>query len=158
VTDYVNIAILDAKLQLRDATPIRDEGMLEGLLQADLAGGGQSTWCEMLRRPDGHLPGAGQYLAIGMNARGEPIWKYDMPVGALQTVEPIIVGRVLPGTASQWLLPGCDGSIHILAADGTLIDRFNYGAQINGLATTEMDGKPVLLISSANAVEALRVE
>jgi hypothetical protein len=93
-----------------------------------------------------------------MNVRGETIWKYELPFGSIRTVEPIIVGRVLPGTASQWILPGCDGSVHILGADGTLIDRFNYGAPINGLATAEIDGKPVLLISSANGVEAFRVE
>ena len=68
------------------------------------------------------------------------------------------MGRLLPGAARQWLLPGSDGSIHVLAADGTLIDRFNYGEQVNGLATVEIDGKPVLLISSANGVEALRAE
>ena len=62
-------------------------------------------------------------------------------------------GRLLPGPARQWLLPGSDGSIHVLAADGTPIDRFNYGEQVTGLATVEIDGKPVLLISSANGVE-----
>ena len=116
------------------------------------------TWCEILRRPDSRQPAAGQYTAIGLNAHGETIWKYELPFGSMRTVEPIVVGRVLPGTAAQWILPGADGSVHVLAADGTLIDRFSYGAQINGLTVTEIDGKPALLISSANAVEALRVE
>ena len=158
VTDGANVAILDPKLQVSDSIKLGGDGVLEGLLQADLAGDGHVTWCELLRRPDARQPVAGQYTAIGLNVRGEAIWKYDMPAGSIRTVEPIVVGRILPGTASQWILPGCDGSVHILSADGTLIDRFNYGAQINGLATVEIDGKPVLLISSANGVEALRVE
>ena len=86
------------------------------------------------------------------------IWKYNLPFGTQQPVEPIVIGRLLPGPARQWLLPGSDGSIHVLAADGTLIDHFNYGEQVTGLATVEIDGKPVLLISSANGVEALRTE
>ena len=55
------------------------------------------------------------------------LWKYALPSGMQQAVESIVVGRLLPGPARQWLLPGSDGSIHVLAADGTLIDRFNYG-------------------------------
>ena len=154
VTDAVNVAILDPKLQVSDSTKLGGDGMLEGLLQADLTGDGRVTWCELLRRLDAGQPAAGQYTAVGLNVHGESIWKYDLPSGSIRTVEPIIVGRVLPGRSSQWVLPGCDGSVHVLGGDGTLIDRFNYGAQINGLATTEIDGKPVLIISSANGVEA----
>jgi hypothetical protein len=158
VTDGATVAILDPKLQVSDSTKLSGEGIIEGLLPGELTGDGRVTWCELLRRPDARQPVAGQYTATGLNFHGEAIWKYDMPFGSIRTVEPIIVGRVLPGTAAQWILPGCDGSVHILAADGTLVDRFNYGAQINGLATVEIDGKPALLISSGNSVEALRVE
>lgn len=158
VTDAGNVAVLDPKLQPSDFNKLASDGILEGLMQADLAGDGRLTWCAVLRRPDASQPAAGQYTAIGLDLRGAPIWKYDLPSGSLRSVEPIVVGRVLPGAASQWLLPGSDGSVHILAADGTLIDRFNYGTPINGLAATEIDGKPALLISSAGGVEALRVE
>ena len=73
---------------------------------------------------------SGQFTALGLNPKGEVLWKYALPSGTQQPVEPIVVGRLLPGTARQWLLPGSDGSIHVLAADGTLIDRFNYGEQV----------------------------
>ncbi len=128
VTDGANVAILDPKLQVSDSTKVAGDGILEGLLPADLAGDGRVTWCELLRRPDASQPAAGQYTAIGLNARGESIWKYELPSGSIRIVEPIVVGRVLRGAASQWILPGCDGSVHILGADGALIDRFNYGA------------------------------
>ena len=54
--------------------------------------------------------------------------------------------------------PGADGSIHILSGDGKPLDRFNYGAALHGLATTDIDGKPALIVASAEGVEALRVE
>jgi hypothetical protein len=152
------VAVLDPKLQPSDFNKLANDGILEGLMQADLAGDGHASWCAVLRRPDAREPAAGKYTAIGLDLRGTPTWKYDMPFGSLRSVEPIVVGRVLPGKASQWLLPGSDGSVHVLAADGTLIDRFNYGTPINGLAAVEIDGKPALLISSAGGVEALRVE
>ncbi|MGD0900645.1 MAG: hypothetical protein ABR915_22665, partial [Thermoguttaceae bacterium] len=57
-----------------------------------------------------------------------------------------------------WILPGCDGSIHFVSADGRPIDRFNYGAILGGLATVMVDGKPVLLVASENGLEALRIE
>jgi hypothetical protein len=61
----------------------------------------------------------------------------------------------LPG---QWILPGPDGSIHFIAADGKPLDKFNYGAALQGLATVEIDGRPVLVVASANGVEAWKVE
>ena len=130
---------------------------LRSLAHADLAGNGRTNWCGIMFVPDPQQT-SGQFTALGLSPSGEVQWKYALPAGTQQAVEPIVVGRLLPGTARQWLLPGSDGSIHVLAADGTLIDRFNYGEQVTGLATVEIDGKPVLLISSANGVEALTVE
>ena len=99
----------------------------------------------MMFVPDASNRPAGNFTALGLNPkrRGDR-GNTTCRSGTQQAVEPIVVGRLLPGTARQWLLPGSDGSIHVLAADGTLIDRFNYGEQVNGLATVEIDGKPVL--------------
>jgi hypothetical protein len=158
ISDANSLAILDATGQLRDAARISGEGILQSLLHADLTGSSQETWCGILQVPDSQQLATGRFSAAGLNLKGEVTWKYDLPFGMQQAVESIVVGRLLPGTARQWLLPGSDGSIHVLAADGTPIDHFNYGSQISGLATVEIDGKPVLLISSANGMEALRVE
>ncbi len=158
VNNARSVAVLDATGHLHDARQIPCDGILQSLVHADLTQSGQETWCGMMYVPDGQQLAAGHFTAVGLNPKGEVIWKYNLPFGTQQPVEPIVVGRVLPGTARQWLLPGSDGSIHVLAADGTLIDRFNYGEPVAGLATVEIDGKPVLLISSANGVEALRAE
>jgi hypothetical protein len=112
----------------------------------------------MIYAPDSRQLASGNFTAVGLNPKGQVTWKYDLPFGMQQAVEPIVVGRLLPGPARQWLLPASDGSIHVLAADGTPLDRFNYGAQVNGLATVEIGGKPVLLVSSPGSLEALGVE
>jgi peroxiredoxin len=157
VNDGNSLATLDAKGQLRDAARIPGGGILRSLVRADLTGSGRENWCGVVFVPDRQQT-SGQFTALGLDPGGEVIWKYALPSGTQQAVESIVVGRLMPGAASQWLLPGSDGSIHVLAADGTLLDRFNYGEQVAGLATVEIDGKPLLLISSASGVEALRVE
>ena len=58
----------------------------------------------------------------------------------------------------HWLLPGPDGSIHVLTADGKPVDKFNYGALLAGLAGTELKGQSVLLVGSEKGVEALKVQ
>ncbi len=168
VSDGNSLAMLDAKGQLRDSARIPGDGILHALVHADLtghpehpvlrvAGRGKDDWCGVVFAPDPQQT-SGQFTALGLTPGGKVLWKYALPSGTQQTVESIVVGRLLPGPELQWFLPGSDGSIHVLAADGTLVDRFNYGEPVTGLATVEIDGKPVLLISSANGVEALRVE
>jgi peroxiredoxin len=156
ISDGNSLAILDATHQVR-APRVLGDGLVQSLVHADLTGKGPETWCGILFVPDRQQT-TGQFTALGLDPGGQVQWQYALPAGAQHAVEPIVVGRVMPGAARQWLLPGSDGSIHVLAADGTLIDRFNYGEQVTGLATLEIDGKPVLVISSASGVEALRVE
>jgi peroxiredoxin len=162
ISDANSLAILDARGQVLDVPKVPGDGFVQYLLHADLTGHGPESWCGILFVPDPQQT-SGQFTALGLSRSGvgasvQVEWRYALPAGAQHAVEPIVVGRLLPGAARQWLLPGSDGSIHVLAADGKLIDRFNYGEQVTGLATVEIEGKPVLLISSANGVEALRVE
>ncbi len=125
--DANNIAILDAKLQPRGSARLPADGVLRGLMHADMSGNGSETWCGVVFLMDPQQT-SGQFTALGLNESGNVQWRYTLPAGTPQVVEPIVVGRVLPGAASQWLLPGSDGSVQILSADGKLIDRFNYGA------------------------------
>ena len=48
----------------------------------------------------------------------------------LRRIASLSGGQVLPDGPRQWLLPAADGSIHVLAANGTLVDRFNYGVRL----------------------------
>ncbi len=160
------LAVLDAKGELRDSITVLN-WPVRSILGADLKGDGQPLWCVLSTSLEGQATSvegrpAGletQPVVLGINLKGDVLWKYSLPKGRhMQPIEPIIAGRLKTGAPGQWLLPGCDGSIHILAADGKPIDQFNYGAVLGGLATAVIDGKPVLLVSSENGLEALRVD
>ncbi|MHB1033358.1 MAG: redoxin domain-containing protein [Pirellulales bacterium] len=144
--------------------PIDDKGVggdeitvpnrfLHTIVAADLDGDGKPEYCAIA----GTALGAD--TAIGLDIQGKELWNYPLPIGVhQQPVERIIAGKLLDGAAGQWVLPGADGSIHIVAADGKPIDQFNYGVALTGVGVAQLDGKPALLVSTAKGVEALRVE
>ena len=103
-------------------------------------------------------PKPAELVALGLDRLGHELWNYALPVGARSTPCTVLsAGRVLADGPGQWLLTGPDGSIHILAADGQPIDHFNYGAELTGIATTEIDGRPVLLVATAHELTAWAV-
>ena len=146
------MALLDAKGEKKGDVAVHN-WRIGSILGADLKGDGQMLWCGLSVNPEG------QTVMLGLTLQGDVLWNYPLPKGnPQQPIEPIIPGRITSEGPGQWILPGCDGSIHVVSADGKPIDRFNYGAIIGGLATLDLDGKPVLLISSESGLEALRVE
>ncbi len=119
----------------------------------DLQGKGQLLWCGLA------MPKLGETIALGLNLQGEELWNYTLPAGVQpQPIEPIIAGKITPQGPGQWLLPGPDGSINIISADGKHLDSFNYGAMLQGLATVEIDGRPAIIVASPNGLEAWKVE
>lgn len=146
------LAVIDAKGQRQGEVMVPGQ-FLHWITAADLNGDGRPQWCGLTTDPRGNN------VAIGLNLQGERLWSYALPEGVhRQPIEPVVAGQLQPGGPRQWLLPGADGSIHILAADGKLLDRFNYGAELTGLATAELDGRPVLMVASSNGLEAWKVE
>ena len=75
-----------------------------------------------------------------------------------EAVEQVVPGRLAVSGPGCWLLPGADGSIHVLDKDGKLIDLFNSGGLLKGLATLVLDGKPVLVVASTQGLEAWQVQ
>jgi len=123
------------------------------IVAGDVDGDGREDLCGLSRNQ------AGVETAIGVSHDYDESWNYPLPFGAHQNpIEPITSGRLLSGAESQWLLAGADGSIHILSADGRPVDRFNYGAELTGLAVAQIDGSPVLLISTRSGVDVWSVE
>lgn len=147
-----SLVILDADGQRQGELRTPDR-MLHWIVAADLRGDGQLAWCAM------SAPKLGENLALGLSLKGEELWKYLLPAGVQpQPIEPIISGRLTREGPGQWILPGPDGSVHVIATDGKLLDKFNAGVALQGLATAELDGRPVLAISSVNGLEAWKVE
>ncbi len=126
--------------------------MFQWVVAADLDGQEPFDLCCLSARD------VGVTEAVGVNLKGEHLWDYPLPQGVHQRpIELIVAGQIKPDGPGQWLLPGADGSIHVIAVDGTPIDKFQYGAALDGLATAKIDGEPVLLVSSVQGVEAFRV-
>jgi len=124
------------------------------LVAADLDQDGNLERCALVVRP-GEGP---RVTAIGLDAELRPVWQYPLPPGVHRTgIERIIPARLSP-TDGGWLLPGADGSIHLLSAKGEPVDQFNYGAAIHGLAATLIDDSPVILIATQQGATAWEFE
>jgi len=145
------LVVLDAKLERVGEVAVGDLGFVQ-IASADLTGNPQPQFCGLI------VPQLGKTVAIGFDAAGQELWQYLLPEGVHERpVEQIVAGR-LAGNTGQWILPGCDGSIHILSPKGELIDRFNYGQLLTGLAVVEHQGRPVLVVATGEGVEAWGVE
>lgn len=125
---------------------------IRSLVAADLDGDGNNELC-------GLSPVAqDRDLLVGLSPAGEELWSYELPSGLHeQPVEMITAGRVV-GDTHQWIVAAADGSIQLLSATGTLVDRFHYGAAVTGLAAAEIDGQPALIVGSTDGLSAWRLE
>jgi hypothetical protein len=107
-------------------------------------------------------PALGKNVAIGFQADGqnlEETWTYSLPDGSHERpIETIVCAHLRDKDSIEWLLPGADGSIHILDTDGQAIDRFNYGARLTGLGWGALGDRRVLLVASSEGLTAWQVE
>ncbi len=143
---------LDAKGQRQGeiSVPNRPLGWIAA---ADLSGDGRLLYCGLSAMK------IGESTALGIDLSGRELWNYPLPAGVQrQPIEPIIPGKITSQGPGQWILPGPDGSINFVDADGKPLDAFNYGAALQGLATVTIDGQPVLIVASPNGLEAWKVE
>jgi len=147
-----NIAVLDAQGERRRELTVSHR-VLQWIVGVQAESAGQMFWCGLAAgRP-------GENLAVGFSAEGEELWTYQLPSGVQpRPIEPIFFGKLVPQTPGQWLLPAPDGSIHILALDGKLVDKFNYGEELQGLAVAEIDQQPVLIVAGGKGLKAWKVE
>jgi thiol-disulfide isomerase/thioredoxin len=94
----------------------------------------------------------------GFDLEGNELWNYELPTGVHEKpIESVTTARLF-GQQSQWLVAGADGSIHILSHDGKLIDKFNFGAALTGLAGAQIGGEPVLFVATEAGFEAWKLE
>jgi thiol-disulfide isomerase/thioredoxin len=146
------IVVLDALGQRRGSINVHNR-LFDWIVNADLRGAGESVWCGLAPVK------LGDNIAVGFMPNGDELWDYTLPPGIQpRPIDPIIAGRLAKNGPGQWLLPGPDGSIHILSADGKLLDKFNYGSALQGLATTQIAGHPALIVATQQGLEAWKVD
>jgi cytochrome oxidase Cu insertion factor (SCO1/SenC/PrrC family) len=101
----------------------------------------------------------GEVFAVGISGKLKEAWNYPLPAGAHQKpIEPVTSSNLLPGRQGEWWLAGPDGSIHVISEDGEFHDSFHYGAALTGLAATNLNGRPVLLIATDTGVSAFQID
>lgn len=136
-----------------------DDLFVRLVFTADLDGDGSAEWCTIAMEwlDSGKL---GPTLAVGFSPNGDERWRYALPDGEHQhpAFEMVTGGDLLGVGLGQWVIAAADGSIHVLTGDGGLVDRFNYGAAPSGMAIAYLEGRPTLLISTDQAVEAWQFE
>ncbi|MBN1396367.1 MAG: redoxin domain-containing protein [Pirellulales bacterium] len=119
---------------------------------ADLLGDGRWHWCGLSAAT------TGENVLVGFTPDGKQLWDYTLPAGVPQKpIEPIVVGRLARDGPERWILPGVDGSVHVISADGAPFDKFNYGAELHGLTAVEINGRPALVVATAEGIEAWEV-
>lgn len=119
------------------------------LAAADLDGDGQSELCGL------DVTDYGQIEAFGFDLEGRELWKYRLPRGMAEyPVEQITWGPLEGGSEQQWVLAAADGSVHVIDKSGTLVDRFNSGKTLSGVAAGRKDGKSVIIMAHPTGVEA----
>jgi hypothetical protein len=100
-----------------------------------------------------YLAELGASVAIGIDPKGTELWNHALPKGVhRRPVEQIVAGNLTASGPGQWLVPGPDGSIFAIAADGRLVDHWQTGVIITGVATLLNEGQAVLLVASTDAV------
>jgi thiol-disulfide isomerase/thioredoxin len=146
------LVVLDSQSQRKGEIRVRNH-VLHWIVGADLRGDGQLEWCGMASSSR-----LGENVAVGFSLKGAERWRYAMPPGGPPPMELIVPGSLTRQGPGQWILPGPDGSIHVISADGKPLDKFNSGVILQGLATVEIDGRPAIVISSPEGIEAWKVE
>lgn len=141
---------IDADGQHGSDMRIPDRAMIH-IASGDVDGDGAVEFCGLAAE------GIGKRIALGLSRDGDEQWSHALPEGVhQQQIDPIVPVRLAAGDGG-WLLPGPDGSIHWLTKDGEIIDQFAYGEALTGLAMTELDGRTVLLVATADDVSAWHV-
>jgi hypothetical protein len=151
-TERGRLLALDAKgKRVGDFGP---EKMFISIAASPLDGDQKLQVCGIFLKPD-----STSRVAVGLGPKGEEQQSYTLPNGLLPNwIEQIVPGRLAASGPGCWLLPGADGSIHVLAADGQLIEQFNSGELLTGLATLVLEGRPVLVLAGSRGLEAFQVQ
>jgi len=96
----------------------------------------------------------GWYSAVGFSADGTKLWDYQLPPGEYVVQVPRIQFVEFPGGEQGWLVAAANGSLHWLDEEGNLVERFDYGELITGVAMGTDKNGTVLLVSTKKNLTA----
>lgn len=146
------IATIDARGQAGPALTLGNR-FVRSVLAEDLNGDGQHEYLAIASVQ------AGQDSLVGFDLTGRELWSHSLPIGLqhFPALEMVTNGILLADGTRQWIAVGPDGSIVVIAADGKLVDQWQYGDAISGIGVAQADG-PVLIVATAKGVEAWRVK
>jgi thiol-disulfide isomerase/thioredoxin len=119
---------------------------------ADLDSDGALEYCGLAPTPAGHES------IVGFDLEGGELWEVPLAKGVNESPIELITTGKLTGDTVQWVVAGPDGAVLIIDANGQLVDSFHYGAALTGIATAQIDGAPALIVSTAEGVDAWKVE
>ena len=102
---------------------------------------------------------ARQRVAVGLDAKFQEVWSYDIPGGEFQSHLQFATTGNLRGAEGEheWIFAGPDGSIHVVSGDGKFNDFFFTGTSISGVAAIDSADGPQLWIATPDAVTAWKV-
>lgn len=139
-----------------EQTPIMlPDSFIRSIYTSDLGPAELSPWCAVAVRPTSSAKRV-RDIAVGISPRGTILWRYPLPAGTHRhaAIEMVASGDLFRAGVAQWVIAAADGSIHILALDGSLLDRYNSGVSLGGVAIANLAGQPALLLAGDNGVEA----
>lgn len=99
----------------------------------------------------------GQYALVEFDDTGKVVSSYDLPPGEFAGAIPSILTIGQSANGTYRVVAGPDGSLHFVAPDGKLVDRFDYGKPITGLAAVPSAEGTILLMSAGNRLTAWRI-
>jgi hypothetical protein len=100
----------------------------------------------------------GSQIATALGEKLEPMWDVPLPAGVHRNqIQPITSGKLLGGKTGQWVFAGADGSIGIVADDGSFFDSFAVGKELTGIAIAQLNEDRVILTATAGGVTAWSV-
>jgi hypothetical protein len=121
------------------------------MISVESSAGDDATRCGVsLKEP-------GKYAVVSFDDEGQVAWSYDLPVGEYSAAVSGIHRINLPDQENCLLMAGPDGSLHLLSPEGELIDRFDYGKAITGLATLSNDDGTFLWVSAGDRLTAWQI-
>jgi len=126
--------------------------MFHHVLCRDLDGDGRAEYAGLALGSQ-----LGENLLVGIAPGGTVLWRYQLPAGPpMPTTVPLHAGRLV-GDEPHWIAVGVDSSLHFVSAQGKLLDRFNYGKLVQGVAVVPGKPHPLLVVASPEGLSGYEV-